>query len=387
MKTTSLLFLLFITSVGFGQSLERQLYTRYFKPLFNYEPAVIRKQKIESLTVQGSEYRKDSLTFTAVKERVVFRKDGRPISQVIYTDFHRDSILYDYRYDSLGNLVEFKKWKPKNRWEKNDNVEQHFFFKYAQNRLEQVFSFYMNHDMNFELLQRCDSLKYESDEERITIYTGNEKGFKIGLSKDLRFIYPLNTGATRVLTALKNKALSLPVDDEILWNLSCEYGSENLKLIQKITGSKCVDKRIQQVSETINFCSTDSLYNTRLKGTKIMSYMMEDSGTLIIDTLNKELIVKSDLLSIQPTSMEDRVSRTISHQYFNYAMRLLRTESIHESSRGTREHVLDSSTVIFTYFDFGLIQMKQEEHQWRSTYDTNSETIRFMDLMTLTKWE
>lgn len=386
MKCIFLLFLGFSLST-FSQSLERQLYTTYFKSLYLYEPAVIRKQKIESLTILSSEFRKDSMTFSALKEKAVFRKDGRPISHVVYTDFHRDSILYDYRYDSLGNLVEFKKWKPKNRWEKNDNVEQHFFFKYAQNRLEQVFSFYMNHDMQVEMMQRCDSLKYETDQEHVTIFTGNEKGFKIGLFKELRFIYPLNLRATHVLYSPASKALSPPVDDENLWNNSGEYGNENLKLIQKITGTKCIDNRIVQVAETINFCSKDSLNSVLLKGTKIMSYVMEDSGTLIIDTLIKELIIKSDLLSIQPTSMEDRVSRTISHQYFNYDMRLLRIETSQESSRGMREHFLDSSTVSFTYFDFGLIQMKQEEHQWRSACDTNSEAIRFVESMTLTKWE
>lgn len=391
MKKVFLLFLILISNFSFSQTLERQLYTKYFKPCFVYEPAVIRKQHVEVLEIQSSEYRKDSLTFTALKEKAIFRKDGRPCSHVIYEDFHRDSTLYDYRYDTLGNLIEYKKWKPKNRWERHDVVLEHVYFKYSNSRLEQVFSYYMSDEWNTEILQRCDSLNYESNQGTLVIYSGNEKGFKIGLTKDMRFIYPINTRATLVLTATVNKTLAPPVDDEAMWNEQCVYESENLKMIQKITGTRCIDRNIQDAARVLSYSVRDSLNRKDMEISMPMHHMMQNSRALILDTVHKELIVKSELLSIQPTSMEDRVTRTVCYQYFTYDMRLQRTETREESSRGTREFFVFNSFVDFLYFDFGFVSKKREVHLWENKFTDNKtesiEPIVVEELMRLVKWE
>ena len=76
MKCIFLLFLGFGLT-AFGQTIERQLYVRYFKSLYPYEPAVVREQQLEEVT----EWRTDQWQHDTLTKRTKFaqfRSDGRP---------------------------------------------------------------------------------------------------------------------------------------------------------------------------------------------------------------------------------------------------------------------------------------------------------------------
>jgi hypothetical protein len=182
MKGSIFIFCLVVFN-GWSQTLSRQLYEHYFKGLYKYEPAMVRENNISSLEVFASEMLGDEVIYQGKKEWVDFRKDGRPIQQITWDVYHRDSIITDFSYDSLGNLVEFRQWIPKRSNMDPLRELEHAFFQYEVGYLIKVFSYSMKNGDNYSTLNYCDSLNYSADKQKVSILHGNANGTKVIFQK------------------------------------------------------------------------------------------------------------------------------------------------------------------------------------------------------------
>lgn len=368
-----LLFVLFtiVPLSCFAQSPERQVYLHYFKPLFAYVPALIRENKVQSLSTHVSETRNNTVEFEGIKERIEFREDGRPTLYTAKDPSYGDSIYKVYTYDSIGNLIEYNSWSSSTRKSSANRNLGHHFFIYEGNRLKKAFYYNAryNGDNNLVLIQ-CDSLIYNDKKQTIVIRSGSA-GDKI---------IPFNGSPTTFHSNLKiheqtfpfneSAANEKPVDKEQLWAESIVYSQKELKNLQRIT--KCTDLSAFVKMTGCNGVFIDSaqimaekkLFPERNYG------LFNESCVLNIDTIRQSVYCKTSTGGIEPTSLEDRVHSTVSLHIFDYRLRLLQTESIYESSRGSYERSRDSSITIYTYYPFGLLARKQEFHY--SGYDIDN---------------
>lgn len=336
---------------GFSQTTDRYLYEYYFKQLYRYEPAMMRENKIDSLEVVSFQKRGDEETDQGRKEQLSFREDGRPIRQINRADYGKDSTVSDYSYDRLGNLVEFRRWIPKHISYQEDRVLERQFYQYENNQLVKVFSYAMVDGNNYLTLRFCDSLSYSQDLQKVTIMHGNADGSKVIFNKTPKFSYPFKAQNNTIFTATEKNRSDKPVDKESSWSVSCTYPNPELKEIQSRIKTSCLNPVFIQAFQGSGARLT---YNRKV--------FDEKSTSCFIDTLEQRLFVKSDMYFRLPTSLEDRETKTLSTDRYNFQMQLLISESVRESSRGQREHSRDSSQTFYFYFDFGLLQRKLQYH-------------------------
>lgn len=315
---------------------------------------MIRENNINSLEVFASEKQGDEVTYQGKKEWVDFRKDGQPIQQITWDVYHRDSIITDYSYDSLGNLIEYFHWIPKrSRYEELKVLEQ-VFFQYEAGKLIKVLSYSMKNGDNYSTLNYCDSLSYSLDKQKVRILHGNANGTNVVYQKNPRFIYPFNTKIQIDLVATEQEQLDKPIDNEDSWSTPCNFINPDLKKIQSRIKNKCLNRGII-TSYGFERISTPKVTFER----SVFDSLTE---VFFVDTLNQWLFIKSNSFFSQPTSLEDRITHTRSIDRYNFQMQLLISESIRETSRGQREYSHDNSQTFYTYFEFGLLRRKLEYH-------------------------
>lgn len=122
-----------------AQTAQEQLLDTYVNGVFLYEPAFIAKNKIAAVSTYETRLREDSVLYSYELDRMLFRKDGKPVRTCSWIDFHRDSVWTDFTYDSLGNLVEMRRWK--NRINQKEEFERIYklcevYFQYFDNGLQ-----------------------------------------------------------------------------------------------------------------------------------------------------------------------------------------------------------------------------------------------------------
>jgi hypothetical protein len=375
MKTLFLICCL-VSFSGIGQTLNRQLYTNYFKRLYTYEPSMIRENKIESLEVISTHKTGDSIISQEIKEKASFRKDGRPIQLITWDEYHRESMITNYSYDSLGNLVEYRCWVPKySQHDENKELEQ-VFFHYEAERLTKVFSYSMKNGDNYSTLNYCDTLSYDPKQTKVSILRGNATGSKILFTSTPQFIYPVFATGNKQFTSTEKDLASKPVDKEMCWQKSCIYSNSVMKEIQRLTGRTCLNEVI------VNGClSLRALHFSKaeVEKPKQPSQLIDDQSNVdyfYIDTLEQKLVIQSSNTFSQPTSLEDMITSTTSTQQYDYSLRLLQVDEVRNCSRGQREHSNNSSQTFYTYFDFGLLKRKLKFQYWNNNAYNQIEIIK-----------
>ncbi|MFT7612591.1 MAG: hypothetical protein ACI9J3_001554 [Parvicellaceae bacterium] len=342
------------------------LYETYFKRLYKYEPSLIRENKIEILKITMNRNTPGVEDTSNLKQKVTFRKDGRPKQMVEWHEYYATPTIIDYSYDSLGNLVEYRHWTsvgyPSGTGKADREVER-IFFNYHQNQLTNVFNYSQRNSNKYLTLNYCDSLSYQLENLKVTIIKGNGNHINIRYQSNPRFVYPINKNSIREFITEKPEPLVELPGQEILRNKDCPYSNKTLIMLQEITGRKCLPKEIINACNEGLFWSMESTEDT-LEVIFDRSSLSSQKNTVYIDTVGQEIFVKSHYSMSEPTSLENRITSTFTTQIYDYALILRQTNEIRESSRGIREYSKDSSQTYFTYFDFGLMQGKEQIHYY-----------------------
>lgn len=339
MKCFFILFLLVSSSV-FGQSIERQLYVRYFKSLYPYEPAVVREQQMEEV----SEWRTDQWQHDTLTKRTKFaqfRPDGRPTFYTLKQPYGGDSLIYTFQYDSLNNLVEYKLWSPHYVTYQGTKYFAHNVYRYDGNRLKTVQLYAYSESWSMEGLIQTDSLVYANDMKSVTIHTGKNT---VVLKSEVTL------GANEKL-----------IDRETDWKQPCKPNDAVLQPIQRFYQVECISDIIQHSGKHYTiFYEGEIDRGGRLVYTE--SEFKQLSTGYFLDTLKKELFTKSLTSIIEPTSLEDRHTKTKTVYHFSPDLRLDYTIAICETSRGTYEYRMDSIQTFYAYTLFGWQQQRMEYH-------------------------
>ena len=339
MKCFFILFLLVSSSV-FGQSIERQLYVRYFKSLYPYEPAVVREQQMEEV----SEWRTDQWQHDTLTKRTKFaqfRPDGRPTFYTLKQPYGGDSLIYTFQYDSLNNLVEYKLWSPHYVTYQGTKYFAHNVYRYDGNRLKTVQLYAYSESWSMEGLIQTDSLVYANDMKSVTIHTGKNT---VVLKSEVTL------GANEML-----------IDRETDWKQPCKPNDAVLQPIQRFYQVECISDIIQHSGKHYTiFYEGEIDRGGRLVYTE--SEFKQLSTGYFLDTLKKELFTKSLTSIIEPTSLEDRHTKTKTVYHFSPDLRLDYTIAICETSRGTYEYRMDSIQTFYAYTLFGWQQQRMEYH-------------------------
>jgi hypothetical protein len=153
---------------------------------------------------------------------------------------------------------------------------------------------------------------------------------------------------------MEQERIDKPTNNEKAWFKPRSYKDPEMRKIQLLMENKCLDYVITPYD--------DFGRDIRPKVTFERAAFDSLTSAFFIDTLERRLFIKSNSFFSQPTSLEDRITHTRSIDRYNFQMQLLISESIRETSRGQREYIRDSSQTFYTYFDFGLLQHKQEYH-------------------------
>ena len=339
MKCFFILFLLVSSSV-FGQSIERQLYVRYFKSLYPYEPAVVREQQMEEV----SEWRTDQWQHDALTKRTKFaqfRPDGRPTFYTLKQPYGGDSLIYTFQYDSLNNLVEYKLWSPHYVTYQGTKYFAHNVYRYDGNRLKTVQLYAYSESWSMERLIQTDSLVYANDEKSVTIHTGKNT---VVLKSEVAF-------------GEKEKV----IDRETDWKQPCKTNDAVLQTIQRFFQVDCLNDFIQHSGKHYTIFYEGEIDRV---GSLVFteSEFKQLSTGYFLDTLKKELFTKSLSSIIEPTSLEDRHTKTKTEHHFSPDLRLDYTIAICETSRGDHEYVIDSIQTFYAYTSFGWQKQRMEYH-------------------------
>lgn len=348
MKCFFIHFLL-VSSAVFGQSIERQLYVRYFKALYPYETAIVREQQMEEISEwQTHQWQLDTLTKRT--KFAQFLPDGRPTFYTLKQPYGGDSLIYTFQYDSLNNLVEYKLWSPHYVTYKGPKHFAHNIYRYDGNRLKTVQLYAYSESWSMERLIQTDSLVYANDEKSVTIYTGK------------------NTVVLKSDVALgENEKL---IDRETDWKQPCQPNDAVLQPIQRFFQVECISDFIRHSGKhnTI-FYEGELDRGGRLVYTE--SEFKQLSTGYFLDTLKKELFTKSFSFTAEPTSLDDRLTNTTTLSHFTPSLLLDYTITIRESSRGNYEYGRDSIQTFYTFTPFGWQHQRMEYH-----YPTHQMVLR-----------
>lgn len=368
MKCIFFLFLVFNCS-AFGQSIDRQLYVRYFKSLYPYEPAVVREQQMEEL----SEWRIDQWQHDTLTKRTKFaqfRPDGRPTFYTLKQPYGGDSLIYTFQYDSLNNLVEYKLWSSYNVSNRGIKYTAHYLFNYIGNRLQKVQLFAYDESWSSERMVYSDTLTYSVDLKYVTINNG------------------------KTVTKLQDNGVFhgklKAVDNEQEWKTSCQYKDTNLQIVQRFFQVACLSNALQASAKERHF-----FYETKMEMGSALVYNEADFRKQTIgfylDTVKKELFSKSVSSTSEPTSLEDRLTNTATLSHFTPSLLLDYTITTREVSRGNHEYGRDSIQTFYTYTPFGWQQQSIEYHypthqMVLRTNDTESEKPSYIPVYILKEW-
>ncbi|MFY7990757.1 MAG: hypothetical protein ACOVO3_08480 [Fluviicola sp.] len=374
MKYFFILFLLVSSSV-FGQSIERQLYTRYFKALFPYEPAMVREQKLEEIT----EWRTDQwqhVTLTKRTKLALFRADGRPTFYAERQPFGGDSLISTYSYDSLNNLVEYKSWSSHNVSQQGTKYNTHYVFTYSGNRLQKVLLYAYDESWSSKRLVYAHTLTYSPDLKHVTINNG----------KTVTTLQEIGDWSKKVQA----------VDKEELWKTNCQYADTSLRVLQRFYQIACLDEVLKA-----GLNQQHILYQFNVQNSGKLVYNEADFSKqtvgFYLDTVKKELFSKSVTSMSEPTSLADRFTHTATLSHFSPSLQLDYTITTREVSRGNyeyngyNEYSIDSIQSFYTYTPFGWQQQRIEYHypthqMQLQTNGTESEKSSYMPNYVLKEW-
>jgi hypothetical protein len=374
MKCFCIIFLIVSSSV-FGQSIERQLYVRYFKPLYPYEPAVVREQHMEEL----SEWRTDQWQHDTLIKRTKFaqfRADGRPTFYALRQPYGGDSLIHTFQYDSLNNLVEYKMWSSHNVSHRGTKYNTHYVFSYTGNRLQKVQLYAYDESWSSERMVYSDTLTYSPDLKYVTINNGK------------------SVTKLQAIGALLGRFQA--VDKEELWKTKCQYADTSLRILQRFYQIACLDEVLkaglnqQHILYQFNALNSGKLvYNEA-------DFSKQTVG-FYLDTVKKELYSKSVTSMSEPTSLADRFTHTATLSHFTPSLQLDYTITTREVSRGNyeyngyNEYSIDSIQSFYTYTPFGWQQQRTEYHypthlMQLQTNGTVSEKSSYMPNYVLKEW-
>ena len=344
------------------KAVNRFIYETYFKRLYKYEPSIIQENKIETLTINAKRKTEGSPNSSKLKQKVLFRKDGRPKQMVEWYEHYPTPTITDYSYDSLGNLVEYRlrtsPGHPTGTGKLGREIE-HLFFTYNKNQLTKTFSYSQRKGYDYLTLNYCDSLSFQLENKKVSIIRGNANDSKIIFKSKPRFIYPIYKKKVNEFVAT-DPALVAPVGQKSLWTQSCAYSNKTLIALQEITGLQCLNTDIVNVCKGVGvFWKTDSAVETPELIFDIKSLSTREDA-IYVDTITKTIYVKTHFFISEPTSLENRNTSNETTQIYDYSLILRQTNEVRESSRGQREYIKDSTQTFFTYYDFGLVQRKVE---------------------------
>ena len=342
-------------TIDADKPLNRILYEQYFKSLYHYEPSIIRENNIAYLEVKSNRKIGDSLVFSRINQKASFREDGRPIHVVEWNEYPQDSMFKDYSYDSLGNLIEYRYWFPKEGiyGKKEIGEISHLIFHYTDNLLTKVFGYSNSNGSNNSTLYLYDTLSYNLIEQKVSIFHGNA-------NKIIHYAFN------------EKESINKSTDKESIWETDCVYYNPALNELQRLTGKQCFNRDIINLFNGVSLGPLGFEPITKIQAMTFDTLnFFKDNNAVFVDTLNQKIYIKQNFTTMQPTSLEDRITNTQSIQTYDYLLRLIQTESVRESSRGQREYSKDSSQTFYTYFNFGILQRKLEFHYIKTKYHTN----------------
>lgn len=381
MKHVCILFGL-VTVTGFSQSLERQIYANYFRHYFTYEPAMIRENAIASITVHESQTRDSKVEYQRVKERITFREDGRPILHVNADPGYGDSIYKAYTYDEKGNLTAYRNWSAASYNAKVHRDLAQTYFEYEGNRLKKVFYSYSEGYSNNAYLHHCDSLIYNDNNQTIVLLQEYAIGKMIPFDKLSYAFSKKNANPKETFNYDEVYSPNKPVDKEALWATEINYTQKELKNLQRITQCNDLSNLLKVTACQGSFSDSSLVVNNGLQTTdEPYAYLNYTTCHLAIDSIARKVYCNTFSGGMQPTSLEDRVFSTRDRHTFDYTMRLLQTERLYESSRGSHEQHKDSSITYYAYYENGLLERKLELHYSHYGFGNHS-TIDIENLKT-----
>lgn len=353
------------SEITLDKPLNRFLYERYFKQLFKYEPALIRENKISHLEVVSRQKIGDSLISSTVNYKISFRKDGRPIQMVEKNDYYGDSLITDYTYDSLDNLIECNVWKPEYFYDTAPRlVKSRSCFIYRGRNLLKVISFYNPTDSYYLKLNRFDSISTSLFESKFTIYYGQLTNSNIVVAANSVSLPKVKFNQFQKYNFIESSEMYF--DDESRWDVECTFSDSILLKLQSITGKLCYSKaELRLIRRYGNFFNSNDIKEITINQF-IDHDLFEVDTQLFVDTMEQKIYRYQNSFMSEPTSLENRNTSTNSVSIYDYTMCLVKVESVSERSRGQHEYNRDSSETTFTYFDFGLMKLKREVH-----YDVN----------------
>ncbi len=348
-----------------GRSIERLNYERYFKHYYRYSPSLIRANNISSLQIWSKHFWEDSLTMSYCKQKISYHKNGYPIHMVEYTDYGRDSTFTDYYYDSLGRLTHYHQWKSALSYGSGKHIPidvMRIHYEYENDLLQKVFQYSKRYSSSYISLRQCDSISYELKDNyyKVSVHVGNGQNRNVLYPKKNKYIYPIRNSNSFFAShvSLPHK----PADDDSLWSEPCIYRDSNLITIQNILGGTCLSRDLElRVKGQNGFLFSGTLESFEKPGK--LTYAkdeFESDCSILIDTNENLIKVKSESIMSEPTSLENRITHDQSLYQFNFKTQLIRKESTVSSSRGERESNTYKTTHTYNYFDFGLVKEKIE---------------------------
>lgn len=417
MKQLAILFCL-ISCGASAQTLKEQLLDKC-EEYFTYEPSFIRENKIASLTIYETELAEDSVVFHREKERYMFRKDGRPLYTCSWSDYHRDSVWTDFKYDSLENLIEMKRWKPSGFYQKNKEIER-VIWKYESARLTGIFRYSCAYTTDHLSLISCDSVIYSENGIPIEIWTGGTQA-NVECQANPVFIYPV-VNKTKPELPRYREALNKRIYVRDRCTAPCNYSDQSaLQKLSEVTGVKCIPCEVDHRLPFNLTKTTDSLgiiefaskphgnepqYRLEHISRKRVRIGMEKSSDgdetadtipvldysefLRIDTNLQKIRVQRVDVMVQPTSMEDIVTYTRMILYYDFSFNLL-LEEVYQADLGRQyghssRAEYKSYETLFQYFNNGLLKQSVQIFEPLHKFGQSSRRI---DKTTtkLTYWE
>ena len=418
MKQLSILLCL-IAYAAPAQTLEEQPLGKC-EEYFTYEPSFIRENKIASLTIYETELTGDSVTlFPREKESNTFRKDGRPLHTCFWTDSHRDSVWTDFKYDSLGNLIEMNRWRPSGLYQKNKETER-VVWKYDGVKLTGVFRYNCARTASYLTLVSCDSVIYSEQGIPAEIWTGVTEGI-IPYMENPVFIYPVVNKSKPGSSFYREKnEKRIYVRDRC--TSPCNYFHRPaLQKLSEVTGIKCVPCAIEhrlpshliKVKDTlgiIEFVSKPDANDSRNVMKRLprkrawigMEKSSDDweavdtvpgldySEFIRMDTNLQKIRVQTVGINVQPTSMEDIVTYTRMILHYDFSFNLL-LEEVYQADLGRQyghssRAEYKSHETLYQYFDNRLQKQSVEIFELLHKFGQSSRRIEKTTTQ-LTYWD
>lgn len=306
--------------ISFSQGLSRQLYKHYFERMFEYEPSLIRENNILKIIKHKTLLIGDSIVYNQVEDSTTFREDGRPVNRIYWYNNHRESILCNYTYDSLGNLTEVREWQSETG-STSQQERLYIRFNYNSKQLKTIFRYRGNYRENYLMMESCDSLNYLKNKPQVEIYTGCISQ-NIIFSADIPPVFVPYENNKQILDYTITGNSEKPIDKKAVWENEnrCNYDYiPALAELKKITGRNCFPSTMLNAihPQMVKTMENDSIIEF---GFMKLSDSIEPLGDILhIDKKNQTIKLQTIEVQHIPTSMEDYITqyRTIFHYDFS----------------------------------------------------------------------